>query len=184
MSGPWTSLTGMGEVVVACAWVVAGQMSGGVPTGKMEPDGGAQATVPQEPVTAGKGNVTTALHRLGSLPLMTGAEQASEQAWLQHTGSAVRKLRLQPPATLPRSPAASSVTKSCQLPLGLMPLKSERARPWGAPGRGAARTPPEPMFVGRKVPETICAESGTVAVAVSSKVRLTLSTSLLPPDCR
>src|SRR5215218_883310 len=98
------------QVVVALAWVVAVQTSVVVPTGKMEPDGGAQATVPQEPVTTGGANDTTALHRLGSLPWMTGAEQASEQAWLQHTGSAVRKLMLQPPAMLPKSPPASSVT--------------------------------------------------------------------------
>src|SRR5688500_7875706 len=135
MTGPCTSLTVIGklQVVVELACVVAVQTSVVVRTGKMEPDrgthatvprepktagamptrktepkGGAHATAPKQPTTAGERKLTTALQRLRSLPCVIGAGQASEQACVQHTGSAVRTLRLQPPAMLPMSPPASS----------------------------------------------------------------------------
>src|SRR5262245_43039839 len=97
------------QLVVAPAWVVAVQTSLVVPTGKTEPEGGTQARVPQLPVTPGNGKLTPASQRLGSLPWVT-AEQASEQASVQQTGSAVCRLRLQPPAMAPVSIAASSTT--------------------------------------------------------------------------
>src|SRR5262245_27569168 len=110
--GLWTSLTVMGKlhVVVAPLWRVAVQTSVVVPSGKTELDGGTQASVPQEPVTPGNGKVTAAWQTLGSVPTVIGAGQASEQAWVQQTGSAVWKLSRQPPAMLPTSPPASSNT--------------------------------------------------------------------------
>src|SRR5215213_777006 len=178
-TGAWMSLTITGklQVVVAPPWVVAVQVSVVVPTGKMEPDGGAQARTPQEPVTPGKAKVTAASQRLGSFPCVTDGQE-SEHAWLQQTGSAVWNERLQPPEMVPRSPPASSTTNRRHAPLGLVPLKSARAAPKGAAGAGAGKVSPVPELVGRKVPETMVVP---ITGAASSKVRLALIASVEPP---
>src|SRR5207247_4209522 len=111
-AGGCTSSTLIGKVQVAVGWPVRVevpvQVSEPGPTGRTEPEGGAQAIVPQLPVTPGYGTPTRALHWSGSLARLMGAGQASEHGWWQHTASVVVMVRLQPPAMLPTSPPKSS----------------------------------------------------------------------------
>src|SRR5262245_32496206 len=84
--------------------------------------------------------------------------------------------RDQPPAKLPVSELASSITYRLQVPLGLVPLKTERNDP------AALSAPSLPTkFVGLNVPETIPPESGKPEAAASSKVKLTPTASSEPP---
>src|SRR6185295_17379968 len=82
MAGGCASRTLMGKLQVAVVWLVAVdvpvQVSALAPTGRTEPERGAQAIVPQLPVTAGSGKVTRALHRSGSLPRLIGGGQLRE----------------------------------------------------------------------------------------------------------
>src|SRR5262245_26050013 len=112
MTGPWLSWTVMGKLhaVVEPPCRVAVQTSVVVPSGKAELDGGTQGRVPHDPVTPGNGKTTAAEQTFGSVFTVMGAGQASEQAWSQQTGSAVWKLRRQPPAIEPESTPASSKT--------------------------------------------------------------------------
>lgn len=87
----------------------------------------------------------------------------------------------QPPEILPTSPAVSSTTKSRQLPLGAVPLKTESVDPYGPAGAGAANVSPPPMFVGLNVPDTIWVPSGRLGAAASSNVIETLLMAELPP---
>src|SRR5437899_2499635 len=57
-------------------------------------------------------------------------------------GAKVVSVSRQPPATLPASPAESSYTYKFQIPVGSVPLKTDRLVPYGLAGAGAGRSVP------------------------------------------
>src|SRR5688500_13150275 len=95
-----------------------------VPIGKNEPERGVVDTTPQLPLSVGAGKVTNAPGWFGSVEANTVGGQLSVHGCEAQSGAAV-KLSDQPPASVPTSPAASSTTKSCQVPFGLTPLNAE-----------------------------------------------------------
>jgi hypothetical protein len=101
-------------------------------------------------------------------------------------GSGVSTVRLQPRAIDPPVKIVSSTTKSCQVPFGSVPLKAERALPYGPDGAVAGKMSGSPggtlsMFVGLNVPVTMSPASGRKLVAASSNVNVTLSAFPLEP---
>ena len=137
--------------------MVAVQTSVVVPTGKMEPDGGTQATVPQVPVTRREEEGHTAPAEVGVVPLLIGAGQASEQAWVQQTGSAVWKREA--PAAGDVAEVPGSVVDHVQAP-GAVGVDAVEVGEGGTVRRGRGRRREDVAraeLVGRKVPETIVA---------------------------
>ena len=62
-----------------------------------------------------------------------------------------------------------------------MPLKIERLDTPLGTGAGAGNVSIEPLFVGRKVPETSGPDSGSAVAAASSRTRSTSTASAVPP---
>src|SRR5213080_1554448 len=83
-------------------------------------------------------------------------------------------LRVQPPAMLPLSLAASSRTYSDQVPFGSSPLKADNVVPYGPPGAGLGKVSPVTKSVGLYVPATMAELSGSLDAAASSNVSVTL----------
>jgi hypothetical protein len=153
-----------------------------VPTGKLDPEGGVHVTVPQLPVVVGAEYAAGALHCPAAAGTVTFAGHVMVQPHaVAHAGANVVMVISHPSASVPMSPDVSSTTKSCQLPFGAVPLKTERVEPYGPTGAGAANVSPAPMFVGRNVPDIIVVESGRFVAAASSNVIATLTMSRLPP---
>ena len=96
-------------------------------------------------------------------------------------GVAVIIFRHQPPTKLPPLAAESSRTKSFHTPLGLVPLKTDKAEPPDGAGAGAGNVSPIAKLEGLNVPDTSGPASGIVVAAVSSKVTVAFIASAPPP---
>src|SRR5262249_33156586 len=64
------------------------------------------------------------------------------------TTAAVLMTSRQPPLITPESDPWSSMMKSCQTPLGSVPLKTDSVSPYGPTGAGALKTSSPPLLVG------------------------------------
>src|ERR1051325_5379774 len=90
----------------------------------------------------------------------------------------------QPPEIEPKSWATSSTTYSFQVPLGDVPLNTDKADPYGPPGAGLLQVSlpiPSAMFVGLYVPE-LNADAGSVDAAASSNVSVAALVGSAPPQ--
>src|ERR1051325_1395697 len=90
----------------------------------------------------------------------------------------------QPPEIEPKSWATSSTTYSFQVPLGDVPLNTDKADPYGPPGAGLLQVSlpiPSAMFVGLYVPE-LNADAGSVDAAATSNVTRAAVVGPPPPQ--